>query len=74
MTISPQVESALLPGTQARPTTWHGVQAGLWVGQRNGEYAGMIERHRGEGYAATSRLGESVGLFSTMEEALTALR
>ena len=61
------------PRSSARPTTWHGVQAGLWVGQRNGEYTGMIERHGGEGYIATSRLGRSVGTFRTMEEALVAL-
>ncbi len=59
---------------QPHPTTWHGVQAGLWVGQRDGEYTGMIEHHWGEGYVATSRLGRPLGIFRTMEEALVALQ
>jgi hypothetical protein len=54
------------------PTTrieWTAVQAGLWVGKANGEFAGMIEARWGEGFAATTRLAKSLGIFATVEEA-----
>ncbi len=31
-------------------TTWQAVQAGLWIGRRDGEFAGMIEELWGKGY------------------------
>jgi hypothetical protein len=56
----------------AAPTTrieWTAVQAGLWVGKANGEFAGMIEARWGEGFAAMTRLAKSLGTFKTVEEA-----
>ena len=75
MTTPVSMESREVPAPgQPHPTTWHGVQAGLWVGQRDGEYTGMIEHHGGEGYVATSRFGRALGTFGTMEAALVALQ
>ncbi len=48
---------------------WTAVQAGLWVGKSNGEFAGMIEARWGEGFAATTRLAKSLGTFKTVDEA-----
>ena len=53
---------------------WTTVQAGLWVGKINGEFAGMIEARRGEGFCATTRLAKNVGTFSSMEEAKASFR
>lgn len=58
----------------ARRTQWSAVQAGLWVGRRDGEFAGMIEQIWGSGYQVTTRLGKTLGVFGTMEEAQQALR
>ncbi len=56
-----------------RPTTtgiqWTAVQSGLWVGKLNGEFAGMIEAHWGEGFSATTKLGRDLGTFDTVEAA-----
>lgn len=48
---------------------WTAVQAGLWVGKSNGEFAGMIEAHWGEGFSATTRLGKQLGMFETVDAA-----
>lgn len=48
--------------------SWTIVQAGLWVGKRNGEFAGMIETRLGEGFSAM-RLGTPLGIFATVDEA-----
>lgn len=53
---------------------WTAVQAGLWVGKINGEFAGMIEAHWGEGFSATTRLAKNLGLFATVEEAMASFR
>jgi hypothetical protein len=55
-------------------TTWRSVQSGIWVANRGGEFAGMIERRRAGGYLATTRLGKALGAFSTMQEAQRAMR
>lgn len=55
--------------TRTAPTiSWTVVQAGLWVGKRNGEFAGMIETRLGEGFSAM-RLGTPLGVFATVDEA-----
>ncbi len=74
MPTQPHVQTRDPRTAQTHLTTWHGVQAGLWVGQRDREYTGMIEHLWGQGYVATSRLGTSLGTFRTMEEALVALQ
>jgi hypothetical protein len=58
--------------TVTNPTTrieWTAVQAGLWVGKSNGEFAGMIEARWGEGFVATTRLAKSLGTFKTVDAA-----
>jgi len=60
--------------TKTDTTVWQPVQAGLWVGRRAGEFAGMIEQKWGEGYVVTTRLGKNLGRFDSMEEAQGALR
>jgi hypothetical protein len=55
--------------SRAAAIEWTAVQVGLWVGKSNGEFAGMIEAHWGEGFAATTRLAKSLGMFKTVEEA-----
>jgi hypothetical protein len=60
----------------SRATTavsWTAEQTGLWVARRNGEFVGMIEARWGEGFAATTRLAKSLGVFTTVEEAQRAL-
>lgn len=58
----------------ARTIQWTAVQAGLWVGKINGEFAGMIEARWGEGFAATTRLAKYLGLFATVDEAKASFR
>ncbi|MEP6480258.1 MAG: hypothetical protein ABJB03_12745 [Rhodoglobus sp.] len=63
--------------TSARPTTpgaptpiaWSAVQAGVWVGKRNGEFAGMIEASAGSRYVATTGLARPLGEFASLAEA-----
>ena len=50
-------------------TEWTVVQSGLWVGNANGEFAGMIEERSGEGFIATTQLALTLGTFATIEEA-----
>jgi hypothetical protein len=59
---------------ESDPTVWRSVQAGIWVGHRDGAFAGMIEQRWGEGFLVTTRLGKSLGMFGTMQEAQRALR
>ncbi len=59
----------------ARSTVqWTRVQAGLWVGKVNGEFAGMIEAGPGEGFSASTRLAKSLGFFTTVEAAKASFR
>jgi hypothetical protein len=58
---------------ELHPTRWRSVHAGIWVGHRNGEFAGMIEQRRGHGYLVTTRLGKNLGLFRTMDAARRVL-
>lgn len=53
----------------ATPIHWTSVQKGLWVGKSNGEFAGMIERRDDDGYVATTRLAQHLGVFPTVAEA-----
>lgn len=66
--------------TTARPASaptattieWTAVQAGVWVGKSEGEFAGMIEAHWGEGFVATTRLAKELGVYKTIELAKAA--
>lgn len=53
---------------------WTAVQAGLWVGKINGEFAGMIEAQGGEGFSATTHLAKNLGVFTTVDEAKACFR
>ena len=61
------------PGTtgssRISTTEWTAVQSGLWVGKRDGEFAGMIEARWGEGFVATTRLARTLGTFATVSDA-----
>jgi hypothetical protein len=62
-------DSNSAPQPRAQRIEWRAVQAGLWVGKTEGEFAGMIEAHWGEGFVATTRLAKTLGTFATVEEA-----
>ena len=49
--------------------TWTAVQAGLWIGKANDEFAGMIEARSSGGYVATTRLAKTLGVFRSVAEA-----
>jgi hypothetical protein len=58
------------PHPSANPAiTWTSVQPGLWVGKVDGEFAGMIEATKPDGYVATTRLAKSLGTFPTVAAA-----
>ena len=66
--------------THPRPSTtrtgsidWTRVQAGLWIGKREREFAGMIEARWDDGFAVTTRLGKELGTFPTVEAAMASL-
>ena len=67
-TSKPGQDNPRQPRTAPR-IEWTAVQAGLWVGKSNGEFAGMIEARWGEGFAATTRLAKALGVFTTVDEA-----
>ncbi len=66
-------ERASVSSSVASAISWTRVQAGLWVGKRNGDFAGMIESLAAGGFAARSRLALEVGIFTTIEEAKVRL-
>ena len=46
-----------------------GVQSAVWVGKFHNRFVGMIEARWGKGFVVTTRLGQSLGVFPTIEEA-----
>jgi hypothetical protein len=60
-------------GERTSTISWTRVQAGLWVGKRDDDFAGMIELLAAGGFAASSRLALQVGIFATLNEAKTRL-
>lgn len=54
---------------QARLVEWTIVQAGLWVGKVNGEFAGMIEQVLGTGFVATAQHEGDLGTFGSIDDA-----
>lgn len=59
---------------QQRPAgiAWTAIQSGLWVGHRDGEFAGMIEDDPGRGFVATTHLARHLGVFATVAQAKAA--
>jgi len=57
---------------RARPTVaWTSIQAGLWVGNAAGEFAGMIEKSSGGEYFITDNQAHPLGTCETLDEAKT---
>jgi len=55
---------------RARPTvTWTAIQAGLWVGNAAGEFAGMIEKGSGGEFFITDHRARPLGTCATLDEA-----
>lgn len=51
------------------PVAWTSIQAGLWVGNAGGEFAGMIERNfNGEFFISDNR-ARPLGSCTTLDEA-----
>lgn len=69
MTHHPAPETRSAMTRTATPIRWTAVQKGLWVGKTDGEFAGMIERLDDQGYVATTRLAQHLGVFPTVAEA-----
>jgi len=58
------------PSDRARPTVaWTSIQAGLWVGNVGGEFAGMIEKSPGGEYSITDNQAHPLGTCDTFDEA-----
>ena len=56
-------------GKESRRIHWKAIQRGLWIGKRDGEFAGMIESTTSGGFAAMTNLGEQLGNFGTVDAA-----
>ncbi|EPR77342.1 hypothetical protein ADILRU_0278 [Leifsonia rubra CMS 76R] len=55
---------------QERPTVaWTSIQAGLWVGNVGGEFAGMIERSSSGEYFITDHRAHPLGTCPSLSEA-----
>ena len=55
---------------RARPTVaWTTIQAGLWVGNAAGEFAGMIERSAAGEFFITDHRARPLGTCATLDEA-----
>lgn len=58
------------PADRARPiVAWTSIQAGLWVGNAAGEFAGMIERSSNGEYFITDHRARPLGTCATLGEA-----
>jgi len=59
--------------TAARPSvSWNAPEPGLWVGNRSGEYAGMVEFTNGL-YLASGEVGEELGRFGSLDDAFASV-
>ncbi|MBH0117287.1 hypothetical protein I6E52_10570 [Salinibacterium sp. NG253] len=55
---------------RARPAVaWTTIQAGLWVGNAAGEFAGMIERSSSGEFFITDHRAKPLGTCATLDEA-----
>ncbi|QAV71074.1 hypothetical protein ESZ53_11845 [Salinibacterium sp. UTAS2018] len=55
---------------RARPTVaWTTIQAGLWVGNAAGEFAGMIERSSSGEFFITDHRAKPLGTCTTLDKA-----
>jgi hypothetical protein len=63
---APRTDAATV---NAAPITWQAVKAGVWVGRKAGEVMGIVQARWGEGFVATTRLGKTLGVFATVDDA-----
>lgn len=52
---------------------WHPHQTGVWVAYRADQFVGIVEEHWRSGFTTTTRLGERLGHFTTLDQAKAAL-
>lgn len=64
---TPTTDRALSTGSGGMQ--WTLVQSGLWVANRSGEFAGMVEKVLGEAYRASSARAITLGIFASLAEA-----
>lgn len=69
MTITSPKPGSELTDSKAAAVRWTVVQSGLWVCNRSGEFAGMVEAVPGEGYVASSGRARRLGAFASLREA-----
>lgn len=62
------------PGTTVErvAVSWNAPEEGLWVGNRSGEYAGMVEFTSGA-YLASGDVGEELGRFGSLDDAFASV-
>jgi len=58
---------------EAPAVTWDVHPTGVWLAQRGGRFAGMVQPRWGSGFVATTALGKDLGLHPTLEDAQSAL-
>lgn len=52
--------------------SWNAPEPGLWVGNRSGEYAGMVEFTNGS-YLASGEVGDELGRFGSLDDAFASV-
>ncbi len=52
--------------------SWNAPETGLWVGNRSGEYAGMVEFTNGS-YLASGEVGDELGRFGSLDDAFRSV-
>jgi hypothetical protein len=67
----------MTPTTKADPAaegwTWAPVERGLWAGQHDHEFGGLIGQEIEHGYSPVDDTGHALGTFETLLEAKSAL-
>jgi hypothetical protein len=53
--------------------TWAAVERGLWAGQHDHEFGGLIGQEIEHGYSPVDDSGHALGIFDTLLEAKSAL-
>jgi len=57
----------------ADAVTWDIHPTGVWLAQRGGRFAGLVQPRWGSGFTVTTALGKDLGLHPTLEHAQAAL-
>jgi hypothetical protein len=72
MAMVTSIESARPDTVTVAPIAWNEPESKLWVGNRAGEYAGMVEYSAGH-FVATGPAGERFGTYSSLAQAMAAV-